>query len=75
MGPRWESILGGGFMNQNIQNIRNVLQQFANEEIGNRLSNFALVALKVAIEGELQQVEKKLTELEKPVSPPDPIKE
>jgi len=40
-------------MNQNIQNIRNVLQQFANEEVGNKLSNFALMALRQIIEGEL----------------------
>ena len=57
-------------MNQNIQNIRNVLQQFANEEVGNRLSNFALLALRQAIEGELQQIEKGLMEVEKPVIPP-----
>lgn len=57
-------------MNQNIQSIRNVLQQFANEEVGNRLSNFALLALRQAIEGELQKIEKGLVEVEKPVIPP-----
>ena len=50
-------------MNQNIQNIRSLLQQFANEETGNKLSNFAMIALKSAIEGELQQIERQLTEV------------
>lgn len=49
-------------MNQNIQRIRNLLQQFADEEVGNRLSNFALLALRQSIEGELQQIEKILPE-------------
>ena len=52
-----------GFMNQNVQRIRNVLQQFSDEEVGNRLSNFALLALRQAVDGELQQIEKTLAEL------------
>lgn len=44
-------------MNQNIENIKNILQQFAREEIGNRLSNFSMTALRSAIEYELNQIE------------------
>ena len=57
-------------MNQNIQSIRNILQQFANEETGNRLSNFALLALRQVIETELQVIEKTLGEPTSSVTKP-----
>jgi len=59
-----------GFMNLNIQRIRNILQQFANEETGNRLSNFALLALRQVIETELQVIEKTLGEPTSSVTKP-----
>lgn len=40
-----------------IQVIRQLLLQFGKEEIGNRLSNFALVSLLNAVETQLQKLE------------------
>ena len=44
-------------MNKTIETITQLLDQFMREEIGNRLSQFAMIALKDMIVNELKRVE------------------
>lgn len=44
-------------MNKTIEKIIGLLDQFMREEIGNRLSQFSMIALKEMIISELKQVE------------------
>ena len=44
-------------MNKTIETVTQLLDQFMREEMGNRLSQFAMIALKDMIINELKQVE------------------
>lgn len=44
-------------MNEVIKKIEAILDQFMREELGNRLSQFSMIALKEMIINELKQVE------------------
>ena len=46
-------------MEEHIAKIKGILQQFQAEEIGNRLSAFAILALSSLIEQELTRIQKK----------------
>ena len=41
-------------MNNLIEKVRSILEQFAREEMGNRLSQFALIALKEMVINEIK---------------------
>jgi uncharacterized protein YbcI len=49
-------------MQQHVNHIKAILQQFQKEEIGNRLSMFAVAALQGMIDTELTAIQKKWEE-------------
>ncbi len=55
-----------------MNNVRRIMTQFKQEELGNRLSNFSLSAFELVIKQELDAIIKTLDEVEQcPNTPPE----
>lgn len=46
-------------MNKSIEKVSAILDQFAKEELGNRLSQFSMIALKEMVLNEIKEIEDK----------------